>query len=56
MKALPLDHLIALAYALLTIWLIVSHPWELVEITVHGGVSGAYYLKARAERMGGPKP
>ena len=56
MRTLTLDHLIALAYLLLTIWLIVIHPWELVEITIHGGVSGAYFLKARADRTNGPKP
>jgi hypothetical protein len=56
MRHFTLDHLIAAAYLILTLWLIVVHPWELVEITIHGGVSGAYYLKARAERTSGPKP
>lgn len=56
MRHLTTDHLIAAAYLLLTLWLILAHPWQVVEIAIHGGVSGAYFLKARADRGGGPKP
>ncbi len=56
MKTLTPTTLIALAYALLTLWQILTHPWALVEITIHASVSGAYFLKARAERPNGPNP
>ena len=56
MRHLTLDHLIAAAYLLATLWLIATHPWQLVEIAINASVSGAYFLKARAERSGGPKP
>ncbi len=56
MRHITTDHLIAAAYALLTLWQILTHPWALVEITIHASVSGAYFLKARAERTNGPNP